>query len=367
MKTCKRCATTKSIDDFEKPTSHYCKPCKEEARRIERKKHAERCRRCREKQRKENEADYLYQDAERCRRYRERKRAEDEEAYKRKQAEWYRQNYKKKREENDEAYFQENVERCRRWRERMRAEDGEEYKRRQDRCGRNSIRTRLRVTKRNAKKRGIPVDMSDDELLAMLKLPCTYCGFLDPRGFGGVDRMNNQEGYTSSNATPCCQRCNMLKMALDPVTFWERCASITHCRTQGRLFSYSRGAWPERPSIPGSFGSYKRRAETKQVPFELTKEAYQEILAKPCSYCQRTGSSGLDRVVPNGAYSPDNVIPACVECNFMRRILSVEDFYAHCQRVAEHMESSLALERVRGWNIPRTTACRQRRVIRGGT
>ncbi|MEE9214912.1 MAG: hypothetical protein V3U54_08980, partial [Thermodesulfobacteriota bacterium] len=41
--------------------------------------------------------------------------------------------------------------------------------------------------------------------------PCTYCqGSLDGTGTG-LDRINNQYGYSQKNVIPCCGTCNRMR------------------------------------------------------------------------------------------------------------------------------------------------------------
>lgn len=56
--------------------------------------------------------------------------------------------------------------------------------------------------------------------------PCHYCGDCCQsvslnRGanggfsYTGIDRKNNQEGYTAQNSIPCCKTCNYMKLDHD--------------------------------------------------------------------------------------------------------------------------------------------------------
>ena len=76
----------------------------------------------------------------------------------------------------------------------------------------------------------------------------------------------------------------------------------------------------------------KTNAKTRGVAWELSKEEYFELIAKPCYYCEdafgmpvKTGV-GLDRIDNNGGYSVGNVLPACKVCNAIRKdVLTVEE------------------------------------------
>lgn len=62
-----------------------------------------------------------------------------------------------------------------------------------------------------AQRRNIPWAITKDEHLQMLSQSCHYCGGpLSPRGVG-LDRKDDDGGYTIENVVPCCGRCNRVK------------------------------------------------------------------------------------------------------------------------------------------------------------
>lgn len=60
----------------------------------------------------------------------------------------------------------------------------------------------------NAKLRGIDFQLTREEFDKIISLECVYCGSIDGVG---VDRVDNNIGYTQSNCSPCCTKCNMMK------------------------------------------------------------------------------------------------------------------------------------------------------------
>ena len=76
--------------------------------------------------------------------------------------------------------------------------------------------------KHHARDRGIEFLLSRDEVDAILRLPCHYCGVVGgnlkrskncPEGFryNGIDRIDSAQPYTPSNVAPCCGVCNIAK------------------------------------------------------------------------------------------------------------------------------------------------------------
>ena len=84
--------------------------------------------------------------------------------------------------------------------------------------------------KKSAKYRNHMFELTFDELISMVQKECYYCGSppsnieKSPCNNGdfihnGIDRTNNNEGYTSENCVPCCWTCNQLKGKLSKKEF----------------------------------------------------------------------------------------------------------------------------------------------------
>jgi len=74
--------------------------------------------------------------------------------------------------------------------------------------------------KNDARRRGLNFDLSYSEAMSIHKMDCAYCGIKPStvsrqRGttfiYNGIDRVDNNIGYTHSNSVPCCKRCNEIK------------------------------------------------------------------------------------------------------------------------------------------------------------
>lgn len=77
--------------------------------------------------------------------------------------------------------------------------------------------------KRNAKKRGIEFELTKDEFSNMIEQNCTYCG--DSERIG-IDRKDNNKGYTLENSVPCCTSCNYMKKDLSVKEFIDKCNKV---------------------------------------------------------------------------------------------------------------------------------------------
>ena len=95
-----------------------------------------------------------------------------------------------------------------------------EYRRRKTRGLSNNARYERSPNRRYssarglAKRRGYEFSLSKTEFLALISLPCHYCGGALPVTRGGLDRVDNSKGYTFDNVVPCCSDCNRIKCHL---------------------------------------------------------------------------------------------------------------------------------------------------------
>ena len=65
--------------------------------------------------------------------------------------------------------------------------------------------------------------------------------------------------------------------------------------------------------------SYKKSDEEKNFICDLTEEWIRNnILLKPCYYCQSTEDIGCDRIDNTKGHTMNNVLPACYTCNAIR-------------------------------------------------
>tara|TARA_B100000674_G_scaffold493651_1_gene516423 strand:- start:545 stop:925 length:381 start_codon:yes stop_codon:yes gene_type:complete len=107
------------------------------------------------------------------------------------------------------------------------------------------LRHFVRAYKKNAASRGIAFDLSEEEFFKLVQGDCYWCGakpqLIKPDSRGskeytlnagipvpttGVDRFDNNQGYTPENSVSCCPTCNKVKGALSPSDFIKLCSTI---------------------------------------------------------------------------------------------------------------------------------------------
>lgn len=80
-----------------------------------------------------------------------------------------------------------------------------------------------------AKRRNLPISISEAHYSFIIDLPCMYCHSVDV----GVDRARNNEAYTPENCVPCCTTCNMAKRGASVAGY------ISHSRKIAKLNLHS--------------------------------------------------------------------------------------------------------------------------------
>lgn len=82
----------------------------------------------------------------------------------------------------------------------------------------------------NARRKGLAFEIQREDVARLISGNCHYCGAA-PSGlfqtknrsrsfaYNGIDRKNNSEGYTASNAVSCCAPCNYAKREMSAAEF----------------------------------------------------------------------------------------------------------------------------------------------------
>lgn len=106
--------------------------------------------------------------------------------------------------------------------------------------------------KRIAEKRNLTFKLSIREFLKLTIQRCYYCNMLpfnilkNKNGHGkyiynGVDRLNNEKGYTIKNCVPCCKICNRMKLNMSENEFLNHIDKIYNLKDVEKLLDRDRG------------------------------------------------------------------------------------------------------------------------------
>ena len=88
-----------------------------------------------------------------------------------------------------------------------------------------TIKAKLDLYKNNAKNQGRTFCLTDEEFAAFWQKPCAYCG--SEIQTIGLDRLDNDKGYTINNVAPCCKYCNYGKRTRTPEEYIEHCHKVS--------------------------------------------------------------------------------------------------------------------------------------------
>jgi hypothetical protein len=100
------------------------------------------------------------------------------------------------------------------------------------------------------------------------------------------------------------------------------------------------------------YKQYKGTSKKRGYEFTLTKEVFFALVKGNCHYCgveprqvrrletgDRFTYNGLDRVRNSEGYKENNVVPCCKQCNYAKRTLTQDEFYAWIARLVTYQNS----------------------------
>ena len=95
--------------------------------------------------------------------------------------------------------------------------------------------TMFAIYKRRSKYKKFGFNLTKKEILELSEQNCYYCGkkpnnfytvHEDTFYYSGLDRINNNIGYISTNVVPCCKQCNQAKSNLTQKQFEDHVLKI---------------------------------------------------------------------------------------------------------------------------------------------
>ena len=110
--------------------------------------------------------------------------------------------------------------------------------------GEGTINNIINSYKHHAKKRGMMLELTREQIINIMSKNCYYCG-KEPSNvsksqynngdfiYNGIDRIDNSKGYTIENAVPCCGMCNHSKDVLSENDFLSWIKQVYEFRDLG--------------------------------------------------------------------------------------------------------------------------------------
>jgi hypothetical protein len=200
---------------------------------------------------------------------------------------------------------------------------------------------------KDAATRDYPVTITYDEFTELVIQPCFYCGMFYESQYNGIDRYDNNHGYTNDNVRPCCSVCNIMKNNYDVLLFYEKVKTIVEFQTYGTTNIQDLvKKWSELQSNPvHSFLSYRNTAINKRkLEFTIEKEDYEKFRNGQCYLCGITSSethkNGIDRIDNSKGYVLGNCRSCCGHCNCMKLDMTYDMFVSHCRQIVKYNNKS---------------------------
>jgi len=91
-------------------------------------------------------------------------------------------------------------------------------------------------------KRNLTFSLTKQQFRKLTKQNCTYCGkspsnvnkgeYYGYYVYSGLDRIDNEKGYTLDNVVPCCKVCNWMRRLLPQEEFLTKVKQICHYQAQ---------------------------------------------------------------------------------------------------------------------------------------
>lgn len=96
---------------------------------------------------------------------------------------------------------------------------------------------------------------------------------------------------------------------------------------------------------------YKRHAKGRGLSYDLPRDIFEKLIRSHCYYCGIPPSNnkitktckgflytGIDRIDSSKGYSIDNCVPACSNCNRVKRDMTKDEFIAWVKRLCKMAE-----------------------------
>ena len=184
-------------------------------------------------------------------------------------------------------------------------------------------------------------NLTKEQFETITKQPCYYCGIIQEKGFNGIDRMDSTKCYEIDNCVSCCTECNMMKGAVDNITFIQR---VEHILTHNSMVTNGKKYHDAFSNHSGSnLSMYKYSAERRNYIFELSKEQFYNLIKEDCYICGKktdeNHTNGVDRFDNEQGYTFNNSNSCCGQCNIMKKEMDYLLFMNKLKKIYENCKN----------------------------
>lgn len=175
----------------------------------------------------------------------------------------------------------------------------------------------------------------------------------------GLSHRTPAPGYAKIFSIRCqCGRYGKASLASLRSGITKSCGCLRSELNSKRLMGHA--AYNAKPkgesSLNQLYGAYRRQAQGRNLPFELSKEEFKNITSQTCHYCAKAPSSvcrrlringdyvynGIDRRDNRLGYTISNSLPCCKFCNVAKSDYSYEEFLSFIKNIfAVHFKGVL--------------------------
>ncbi len=179
--------------------------------------------------------------------------------------------------------------------------------------------------------------------------------------YSGLDRIDSDLNYTKDNCVPCCIDCNNGKKTYNLKDFLDHILLLNNKINSFQYINYSNlpllSPLTFNQGFRSALNGYKSRSKKYNREWKLTDIDFANITQQNCAYCHTPPSNiatvklahseiiykynGIDRIDSSKGYLPDNTIPCCHRCNFMKWDSPQEYFFDWIKRTAIHIQNNL--------------------------
>jgi hypothetical protein len=207
-----------------------------------------------------------------------------------------------------------------------------------------SVSELWRCIQKGAYSRSLLFTITESDFEKTVIQPCYYCGFVSKSRLNGIDRINNNKGYTVENSITCCTMCNIIKNKQHPNEFLDKVNIIVNKQLNNKDIDISYiNKWKGYLSknIRNSYNSYKHKCKDNNLEFLLSENEYNTIINGKCYICgisnMENHNNGIDRFDTTiRAYIVGNSKTCCGHCNVMKGALLYDNFVTKCIQIHNH-------------------------------
>lgn len=219
------------------------------------------------------------------------------------------------------------------------------------------IGTYYKEYQRSAAKRNYAFELSLEHFERLVKEPCVYCEYHKEGEANGIDRLDNNKGYTLENSRSCCEMCNHMKQMYHVQYFL---AKVGHIATNTLPESSFHDTWNYSNSLcTTTYSRHKHNCKGRNISFLLSEDQWNELTTSACYICGFHDTPvGIDRYDNSvRSYTYENCRPCCRPCNVMKFTYSYEELKEQCKKIYVKWPDSSAFDSIPHVSMPLLTDC----------